>query len=43
MQYLAAALVFAMCLAAGLWLIHTGHYGWAWIPLLAMFGVNAKG
>jgi hypothetical protein len=36
--------VCAMCLAAGIYLIVTEHYGWAWIPfvLAAMISLNTN-
>lgn len=28
------------CIAGGVYLVMTEHYGWAWIPFVALFSTN---
>lgn len=41
--YIAFAMAFSGCLGAGVYLVMTEHYGWAWIPFLIATNLGVKG
>lgn len=42
MMHLSYALIVLACLASGIYLVETGHYGWAWIPFLIAASIEMR-